>query len=187
MSPYVVLPFKDWMLGSSGNENMRKRRITKRKRLILRARFSNWKIIGRPKLQMWLCQCKCGTVRRVRGNALLAGTTRSCGCRNFKHRHCRRESGVRKISPTYRSWQSMLTRCYNKNRNDYHFYGGRGIRVCKRWRHSFVNFLGDMGPRSLGTTLDRYPDRNGNYRPNNCRWATPTQQANNRKKRKRRI
>lgn len=95
----------------------------------------------------------------------------------FKHGHC---SG-KKNSPTFLSYQAMLRRCYHAD--GYHAfkdYGGRGITVCDRWRKSFINFLEDMGLRPNGTTLDRL-DRNGNYEPSNCRWATAIQQASNRK------
>jgi len=83
-------------------------------------------------------------------------------------------------SPTYRSWHSMINRCTNKNAVDYHRYGGRGISVCKRWI-DFTKFLEDMGVRPDGKTLDRFPDNEGNYSPDNCRWATPKQQTANRK------
>ncbi len=79
---------------------------------------------------------------------------------------------------TYRSWASMIQRCTNKNNQRWASYGGAGIKVCERW-NSFENFLADMGERPEGKTLDRYPDRHGNYEPENCRWATATEQQNN--------
>ena len=84
-------------------------------------------------------------------------------------------------TPEYESWQAMIQRCTNKNRADYHHYGGRGITICDRWRHDFVQFLADMKPRPEGKSLDRI-DVNGNYEPSNCRWATQKQQVNNRRK-----
>ena len=94
-----------------------------------------------------------------------------------KHGHTRRD-GYR--SPTYMSWYSMLMRCEHTNFTvPYSRYGAKGKTVCERW-HTFVNFLADMGERPPGTTLDRYPDSDGNYGPDNCRWATSTEQARNR-------
>lgn len=81
-------------------------------------------------------------------------------------------------SREYRSWYAMKTRCYNKNQKQYADYGGRGIRVCKRWKNSFVNFLQDMGKCPSGATLDR-ENNDGNYTPRNCRWATRVQQNRN--------
>ena len=86
-----------------------------------------------------------------------------------------------KQTPTYVSYISMITRCCSPNHNSYPDYGGKGITVCDRWRNSFLAFLADMGERPLGTTLDRYPDKSGNYEPGNCRWATPFQQCCNRR------
>ena len=78
----------------------------------------------------------------------------------------------------YKSWISMKSRCNGPNSTNYKYYGGRGITVCERW-DSFNNFLADLGPRPEGMTLDRI-DSNGNYEPGNCRWATVTNQNQNR-------
>lgn len=74
----------------------------------------------------------------------------------------------------------MHARCNNVSDKAYENYGGRGISVCDRWA-DFAFFLSDMGPRPPGKSIDRYPDRNGNYEPGNCRWATPMEQTQNRR------
>jgi len=78
----------------------------------------------------------------------------------------------------------MLLRCFNPKTLAYKNYGGRGITVCERWQgeHGFENFLADMGERPAGKTLDRFPNNDGNYEANNCRWATSAEQANNKKR-----
>lgn len=92
--------------------------------------------------------------------------------KRFKHGMC----GTR----TRQSWVSMKRRCYNKNAHNYKWYGGRGIKVCDRWKDSFLNFLEDMGERPPGMTLDR-KDPGGDYEPGNCRWAdSHTQRVNRR-------
>jgi hypothetical protein len=83
-------------------------------------------------------------------------------------------------SPTYHSWTAMKKRCRDPNNKDWKIYGGRGISYCERWER-FDNFLADMGERPEGTSLDRFPDKNGNYEPGNCRWATDLEQARNRR------
>lgn len=95
--------------------------------------------------------------------------------------HGQARSGSR--SPTYRAWQEMHQRCSNPNFGDYEYYGGRGITVCERWTGDggFQRFVDDVGERpSPKLSLDRYPNRDGNYEPGNVRWATSTEQNRNR-------
>jgi hypothetical protein len=97
---------------------------------------------------------------------------------NLRHGHTR---GGR-ISPEYKAWESMNQRCSNPNNRSWKHYGGRGIRVCERWRGSFKAFLLDVGARpSEQHSLDRFPNMNGNYEPGNVRWATREQQGSNKR------
>lgn len=133
----------------------------------------------------YLCQCDCGTETVVAGIGLKHGTTQSCGClRTERARKALRERGhghtIGGPSPTWISWSSMRQRCYLKTMKCYPRYGGKGITVCDRWRDSFENFLADMGQRPEGMTLDRI-DPDGNYEPDNCRWATNEVQRENRR------
>lgn len=99
--------------------------------------------------------------------------------RGTKHGHATKGG----FSPEYTSFAGVLERCRNKNADNYHRYGGAGVRVCDRWQgpNGFENFLSDMGPRpGRRFTLDRFPNREGDYEPRNVRWATDQQQANGR-------
>src|SRR5256885_7280327 len=81
--------------------------------------------------------------------------------------------------PLYSIWRRMINRCHNPKADNFRFYGAKGISVCDRWRYSLENFVHDMGPQPDGMTLDRFPDKKGNYEPGNVRWATWKQQARN--------
>lgn len=123
----------------------------------------------------WRCQCSCGNVHVVRRDRLLSGDIKSCGCKNTKKlKHGL--SGTR----IYNIWHGMLDRCYNEKAVSYNNYGGKGIAVCDRWKESIDNFIEDMGmPPSDEHTLDRLENSDG-YHRDNCRWATPEEQGNNR-------
>ena len=125
------------------------------------------------------CVCRCGAERVVLAASLKRGATKSCGCYGrSKELRAKHGHGMRNArSGEYTSWAQMRNRCACPTANGYENYGGRGIKVCERWS-SFENFLADMGPRPPGYSIER-KDTNGNYEPNNCRWASGEDQRNN--------
>jgi len=132
------------------------------------------------KRRRWTCLCECGRESTPRGDALLSGATRSCG------KCLRRVRGVEyrgaSQHPLFRIWSHMVDRCTNRFAHNYRWYGGAGVTVCSAWLESFTTFAGDVGERpSKKHTLDRFPNKHGNYEPGNVRWATRYQQANNAK------
>ncbi len=128
-------------------------------------------------------KCRCGNEFVCNFHSVKRGLTSSCGC---VHKKLASSANIthgltgNKLSG-YNIWQTMIQRCTNKNSTSYYMYGAVGIFVCNHWL-SFDRFHMDMGDRpSMNHSIDRYPNRNGNYEPGNCRWATLKQQANNKK------
>lgn len=153
-------------------------------------RINRWTVLERaPNTGLghlrWVCRCDCGVEKLVKGNHLRSGASKSCGCyssevttsRSLKHGANRR--GQR--STEYGIWCGMRRRCHDEKDSLYVYYGARGISVCERWRNSFSAFLADVGPRpGPEYSLDRKDNERG-YEPGNVRWATDTEQANNKR------
>jgi hypothetical protein len=128
----------------------------------------------------WLCRCDCGNEKIITGYSLKNSNTKSCGCikkegNNLRH-GC---SKIGKKSRTYTTWQLMKARCENKNNKNYKDYGGRGIKICKRWL-KFENFLKDIGEIPNGLTLDRINNNKG-YFLKNYKLSTKKEQARNKR------
>jgi len=147
---------------------------------VLGHRFERLVVVGRSERissagALWVCQCDCGGQTVTTSLKLRNGHTKSCGCHRREMLSNLQHGYSRVKSRTYKSWKEMRQRCKNPNSDKWQWYGGRGISICAEWEN-FETFLGDMGERPEGMTLDRI-DSDGNYCKANCRWATPKQQA----------
>jgi len=147
-------------------------------------RFGKLTVIGRHNenskdgKSRWLCVCDCGNKIVATGQKIKSGHTKSCGCAktgiNITH-------GMTE-SREYEIWCGMKKRCNNKSNEAFNRYGGRGISVCDKWQNDFQAFLDDMGGCPKGHSIDRI-DNDGDYTPDNCKWSTPKEQAQNRHER----
>ena len=143
--------------------------------------FGRWTVVERAANKgrhvHWLCRCECGNTGVINSSNLTSGLSRSCGCLQIDTVTTHNKTGT----PEYKTWIGMKSRCYTKTNIGYPYYGGRGIAVCERWRDNFEDFLADMGHnQTLHHSLDRI-DPNGDYCPENGRWAIQETQDNNRR------
>lgn len=130
---------------------------------------------GLHKGSRWLCRCDCGAEIEVGQSSLRRGQKGCNHCSRISHGH----ASYRTKTPELTCWKNMLDRCYRPTAVTYQFYGGRGISVCQRWRDSFEAFLEDMGLKPTSQhSIDRI-NSDGDYCPENCRWATKQVQVNN--------
>lgn len=131
---------------------------------------------------MWRCRCDCGAEKpEVLYGALVNGKSTSCGCYRSEVMKQRRKPGSSHNThpDEYRIWLGIKTRCLNTSHPAYRRHGARGIKVCDDWNQSFKAFFRDMGPRPFPEASVERKDNNGHYCPENCVWATRSQQMSN--------
>lgn len=146
-------------------------------RLTTTGNFQIRKLPNGDSQRIYECQCLCGQLTWALRSNLRSGNTKSCGCLFNETRSTSHRTHGKTGTRVYRIWAGMIQRCTDPNTSAYKDYGGRGVQVCDRWRQ-FKNFLTDMGEPPDGYSLER-KDVNAGYGPDNCVWATRTEQARN--------
>lgn len=167
---------------------------------ILNKKFNKWTVLNIEKSKtykkdkvfvsrrMFKCKCDCGKIKIIDARSLIQGNSSSCGCyrdelKFLKRKHLDADKNS-EFYWLYYTWNSMIGRCHNQNSKRYYRYGGRGIEVYSEW-HNYINFkewiLNNIGIRPEKHSLDRI-NNDGNYEPNNVKWSTISEQANNRVK-----
>ncbi len=129
----------------------------------------------------WLCRCECGNESRQASADLRSGKAKSCGCYKTELMVARNTTHGRTGSPEFWIWCGMIDRCERPGNKSYKNYGGRGIKICERWRSSFGAFLSDMGPRPTSKHTIERVNNDDNYQPNNCCWLPKRLQSKNRR------
>lgn len=146
-------------------------------------KFGRWTVVRHDGVNssgghMWICQCECGKQSSCLGYSLVHELSKSCGCYSADATTSRLTKHGRWGTPEYRCWHMMRQRCQNPKAKGYKYYGGRGIKVCDRWK-KFDNFFADMGEKPTPDHSIERMDFNGDYEPDNCKWATDIEQNNN--------
>jgi hypothetical protein len=162
-------------------------RVGERHGFLTVTRYTHRELSSGRRMPAWELVCDCGNTVVAMTVNLTKGKHRSCGCKraDLQCETAGYERDARK--PVYRVYRQMLDRCYLATAPNYQWYGEKGVKVCDRWRYGeggrtgFQCFEADMGERPDGLTLDRI-DPFMDYNPDNCRWATWTQQANNQRR-----